>query len=277
MKVFKEGSNLIFDGVCDFDLVQILESGQFFRFREDSGAYIMNATDRIYRVSQEGARLCFYNCDESEREFIVSFFDLERDYGKIKADYDLLGDKHISAATRFGHGIRILKQDFFEMLITFIISQNNNIPRIKGITERLCECFGEKKASPFGEYYAFPDAKTLAACSEEDLAPIRCGFRAKYIISGAKAFCEGRFENISALSYEQAKASLMTVKGVGEKVANCVLLFGDNRLSAFPVDVWIKRTVDALYGEGFSPDIFGDSAGIAQQYLFYYARKSGIV
>ncbi len=277
MRVYEKNNNLIFEGVSSFDLVQILESGQFFRYREGDFGYLVNVLDRQFCIAQNADGLVFYGCNLADKDFICTFFDLDRDYDKIKADYAKIGDENIVKATEFGSGIRILKQDFFEMLITFIISQNNNIPRIKGIVERLCECFGEKKCSPYGDYYAFPTAQCLAALSAEDLAPIRAGFRAQYIVNGAKAFCEGRFENISSLSYEDAKKLLLTVKGVGEKVANCVLLFGNNRLSAFPVDVWIKRTVDALYGESFSPDMFGDTAGIAQQYLFYYSRKNGIV
>ncbi len=277
MKVYQNGDNLVFEDVSSFDLRQILESGQFFRYREHENGFIINTLDRQFYASQDGQSLTFYNCDASEREFICAFFDLERDYDRIKADYAKIGDENIVKACEFGGGIRILKQDLFEMLITFIISQNNNIPRIKGIVERLCECFGEKKSSPFGDYHAFPTPQCLASLTPEDLAPIRAGFRAKYIINGAAAFHSGGLADLSLLSYEDAKARLLGIVGVGEKVANCVLLFGNNRLSAFPVDVWIKRTVATLYGEGFSPDIFGDTAGIAQQYLFYYARKNGIV
>jgi len=273
MKILRQNNNLIYTELSDFDLLQTLECGQFFRYTEKNGIFTVFYRDKCRKLSYSDGTLTVYNCDD-EKE-INDFFDLERDYGKIKEAYLKLGDIHIANACKYGGGIRILKQDVFETLITFIISQNNNIPRIKGITERLCETFGKKIDGGF----AFPTPDDLKGITVDDLAPLRCGFRAKYIVDAVEKVCNGEIdlESLKVLNYEEAKAELMRIKGVGEKVANCVLLFGAGHLSAFPIDVWIKKTINHFYGDDFNPDMFGDSAGIAQQYLFYYARNQKII
>lgn len=273
MIISKSGGNLIYNNVTDFSLLQTLECGQFFRFSECDGVFTVFYRDRCRRMKQEGDTLIVYGCDDDKE--ISDFFDFDRDYGKIKSGYAKLGDKYIDEACKFGYGIHILKQDIFEALITFIISQNNNIPRIKGIVERLCENFGTK----IDGGYAFPTADQLKGLTEDDLAPLRCGFRAKYIVDAVRKVSSGEIDlsDVKEMPYEQAKQTLMQIKGVGEKVANCVLLFGGGFLSSFPVDVWIRKTVEHFYGPSFDPAVFGDTAGIAQQYLFYYARENKII
>ena len=167
-------------------------------------------------------------------------------------------------------GIRILRQDRWETLCSFIISQNNNIPRIKGIIGRLCEAFGER----IDGGYAFPSADRIASLTEEQLAPIRSGFRARYILDAARRVTDGRtdLDAVSAMIYDDAKKYLMQIKGVGNKVADCVLLFGYGFFDAFPKDVWIKRVIEKYYGENFDESIFKPYGGIAQQYLFYSER-----
>ncbi len=273
MKISKHGKNLIYTELKDFDLLQTLECGQFFRYTENDGIFTVFYRDKCRKLSYNNGTLTVFDCDDDKE--IIDFFDLERDYGKIKESYMNLGDIHISEACKYGGGIRILKQDIFEALISFIISQNNNIPRIKGIIERLCEGFGKK----IDGGYAFPTPDDLKGVTIDDLSPLRCGFRAKYIVDAVDKVCSGEIdlESLKTLSYDDAKAQLMHIKGVGEKVANCVLLFGGGHLSAFPIDVWIRKTVEHFYGDDFNPEIFGDTAGIAQQYLFYYARSKKII
>ena len=159
----------------------------------------------------------------------------------------------------------------WETLCSFIISQNNNIKRIKGIIERLCRLFGQ----PIGDsgFFSFPTPETLAAATAEHLAPLRCGFRARYLIDAAQKVCYGqvRLDAIPSMPMEEARRELMQICGVGPKVADCVLLFGFHRLECCPMDVWMKRVFAVLYPNGL-PDCARDFAGIAQQYLFHYAR-----
>ena len=198
------------------------------------------------------------------REYWTVFLDLERSYGDIIATFS---DSHLIEAAKACAGIRILRQDPWETLVSFIISQNNNIPRIKKIIRSLCENFGEKINGGF----TFPSAKRIV---ESDLSVIRSGFREKYIKSAAEMVVSGQInlDELPLLPYTEAKAQLMRIKGVGEKVAGCVALFGLGFLEAFPIDTWIKKVLHNHYGESFDPNTFGAYAGIAQQYLFHYER-----
>ncbi|MBR0088311.1 MAG: DNA-3-methyladenine glycosylase 2 family protein, partial [Clostridia bacterium] len=212
-------------------------------------------------------------------------FDLGRDYGEIKKG--LAKDEIMKIATKYGGGIRILNQDLWETVVSFIISASNNIPRIKGIIERLCALYGSEIEYMGEIYYSFPDYNTLAGLTREDLAPIRAGYRDKYILDAAQKFADGILSDtyIRSLPTAEAKKELLSVNGIGEKVANCILLFGLQRTESFPVDVWIKRIMEYCYfnGETTIPAVsalakekFGDNGGFAQQYLFFYAREEKI-
>lgn len=257
-------------GVSDFELKDTLTCGQCFRFKENAdGSFTGVAFGKVITLSKIDETLILY---ANERDFLSiwqSYFDLSLDYNEIK---EKLSSVHpnLKEAAKFAPGIRILKQEPFEALISFIISQNNNIKRISGIVERLCVLCGEEIESGV---FAFPDAKTLSKLSIEDLAPIRAGFRAKYIKDAAEKVSSGEISlnALEALSYDEAKAELMKIKGVGSKVADCVLLYGLHRLEGFPMDVWMKRAMAALFPE-LKGDDFGRYAGIAQQYIFHYAR-----
>ncbi len=190
-------------------------------------------------------------------------------------------------AISYGDGIRILNQELWEAVISFIISASNNIPRIKGIIERFCENYGEEIHYMGKTYYSFPTIDKTASLSKEDLAIIRSGFRDKYIIDAASKFKNGELsgEYISSLSTPDAKKTLMTIHGVGNKVSDCILLFGLGRANSFPVDVWIKRIMEYCYFDGeqsidtiseFANNKFGEIGGYAQQYLFFYARENKI-
>lgn len=206
-----------------------------------------------------------YNLNNtSEEDFLnvwADYFDLSTDYGAVKIR--LSADETLRKACEFAGGIRLLKQDKWECLCSFIISQNNNIPRIKGIISRLCLHYGH-----------FPSPSELASETVESLGFLRSGFRAKYLIDAAEKTADGslELEAIPDMTIENARKRLMTIKGVGPKVAECVLLFGMYKTEAFPIDVWIKRVMDNYYPEGL-PDEAKGIEGIAQQYLFHYIRN----
>lgn len=259
-------------GVQDFSLPQILDCGQCFTFSQlPDGRWQGWAGGHALTVSQpQPDTLLFYRTDaETFRRFWQPYFDLDTDYAAIKAV--LAQDETLRRAIQFAPGIRILRQDSWETLCSFIISQNNNIKRIKGIIERLCRLLGQ----PIGDsgFFSFPTPEELAAVTAEQLAPLRCGFRARYLIDAAQKVCSGqvRLDAIPSMPLEEARRELMQICGVGPKVADCVLLFGFHRLECCPMDVWMKRVFAVLYPNGL-PDCARDFVGIAQQYLFHYAR-----
>ncbi|MDR2569608.1 MAG: DNA-3-methyladenine glycosylase [Oscillospiraceae bacterium] len=280
MKIIKHSTEIEIAGVSDFDPVKIFECGQCFRWNKDENgthkdtAYIGVAFGHVVRV-----RFCndsvFISASVEDFETIWrSYFDLDRDYAKIRQQ--LCIDDYMLHATTFGAGIRLLRQDKWEALCSFIISQNNNIPRIKVIIETLCREFGDVIIFNDKKYYTFPSAEKVAMLDVESLDPLRCGYRAKYIIGAAKAVDNGslRLEALSQGSLNTARTALKELKGVGDKVADCVMLFGLHMLDAFPVDVWIKRAIKDHYNSSFDPCLFSPYAGIAQQYIFYYIRNN---
>lgn len=252
----------------DLDLDETLDCGQAFRWRK-----INTDFESTYTGSFVNAKLTisqikkgeFILHNTSENDFIskwMSYFDLETDYSELKKQFS--EDETLSKACKFAGGIRLLRQDSWECLISFIISQNNNIPRIKGIIDRLCNNY-------CGD---FPTPEQLAKETPDSLTFLRSGFRAKYLCDAAYHVCNGE-TNLSLIaksSIDEARSALKVIKGVGPKVAECVLLFGMHRVEAFPIDVWIKRVLNEYYPEGF-PDSMKDNAGIAQQYLFHYIRN----
>ena len=261
--------SIVFENVHDLDLRETLDCGQCFRWKEQSdGSFAGVVRGRYARVRTDGDRLIVDGAQEADRDLWFDYFDLGLDYGAVKAELSALHPT-LAEAARYAPGIRILNQEPFEALISFIISQNNNIKRIAGIVERLCEHFGEGT----GSRNSFPTAETLAGLSPDDLAPIRAGFRHRYIIDAAQKVADGTIdlEALRALPYDEAKTELMKITGVGVKVADCVLLYGLHRLDGFPLDVWMKRAMAALF-PGMEPADFGQYAGIAQQYIFHYSR-----
>lgn len=261
---------IVFHDITDLDLAQTLDCGQSFRWVEQpDGSFTGVAYKRSVSVRLKGGSLTIDGADEADRQLWSDYFDLSLNYGKIRADISKIHPV-LSEAAGYAAGIRILRQEPYEALCTFIISQNNNIKRIKGIVQRLCESFGERL--PNGSF-AFPDAQTMSALTVEDLAPLRSGFRAKYLVDAAQKVASGevRLEYCRTADYESARAELMKIKGVGTKVADCTLLFGLHRIEAFPLDVWMKRAMAKLF-PGMAPSDFGEYAGIAQQYIFHYSR-----
>lgn len=269
MKIYSSGNHLVLDEVSHLDIALTLDCGQAFRWaKNDQGQWEGIVNGVFLRLSQSGNQVTLY--DTSEKTFNKvwkPYFDLDRDYESIISSYT---DESLVTACREYPGIRILKQDEWEAICSFIISANNNIPRIKGIIQRFCQSFGNDT----GNGYSFPTAERVAHLTVEDLAPIRAGFRAKYIIDAAQKIAskEVDIEKVKALPFDEAKAELMKIKGVGEKVAQCSLLYGFGRMEAFPVDVWVKRILEELYPDGL-PECIKGTEGIAQQYLFHWRRN----
>ena len=260
----------------DFDLRKTFECGQCFRWNEDDdGSYTGVAFGLAARIRSENGCISVSGTAENFMNVWKNYFDLDRRYSELRKN--LCIDEYMQKATEFGAGIRILRQEPWEALCSFIISQCNNIPRIKGIIEKLCDMFGDPVPFEGGLRRAFPSAERLAPLTEADLEPLRCGYRAEYIINAARAVADGSL-NLEELSLADSGTALQRLKelsGVGDKVASCVVLFGLGMIDAFPRDVWIKRAVAEQYGADFDESVFGGLAGLAQQYMFYHRRSGG--
>jgi len=251
--------------VKEFNYEQIADSGQAFRMFTDGTVISRNKMCKV-----EGKSIL---CPDEDNDFWYDYFDLNTNYAKYINSIDK-NDQFLTAAADYGRGIRILKQDKWEMLITYIISQRRSIPSIKTCVERLCKMYGKKiKGS---SYYSFPSPKELSNANMDELLQAGLGYRAEYVYLAAKAVYSGALDldSLSNLSYEDLVESLMKLKGVGIKVANCTALFGYHKIEAFPIDVWISRVCDQYYGGHFDVDKYPGFAGILQQYMFYFVRNN---
>lgn len=226
---------------------------------------------RYVRFEQTKQDLRIY---DTERELWSKYLALDVDYGRINDSIlgDMHGDETMRRAMECGDGIRILRQDKWETLCSFIISQNNNIPRIKKIISSLCQALGEQIRAGERVFYSFPTPEKVASAGIEFLTSLKTGFRAKYIYDAAIRFRELPLEDMEHMSFEEADVLLRQIKGVGPKVSSCVLLFAFSHLEAFPVDVWIKRVLQKYYTASPTPLDIRSYGGVAQQYLFYYER-----
>ena len=271
MKITENNANVILEGARCLDIPLCLDCGQAFRFSEkENNTFHGVAFGKVLDVEKFGDKYIFKSTTKEEFLNIwYRYFDLGRDYESIVSSFD---DENLIKACKEFYGIRILRQDPWEALCSFIISQNNNIPRIKGIVERLCRTFGEQIS---GDDYTFPSYEVLCDKTPEDLAVLRAGFRAKYIIDAAKKVKSKEVDlyNLHSMAIEDARQELMKITGVGPKVAECTLLYGIGMMNAFPVDVWVKRIVSELYPNGL-PECIKGVEGIAQQYLFHWRRMS---
>lgn len=258
-----------------FDLAQTLDCGQAFRWRQlpsEDGFPIWEgaAFGKALRLQQTPDALLFFCPQEDLESTWQDYFDLEKDYAAKRAQLSAISPV-LAQAIAFAPGIRILRQEPWEALCSFILSQNNHIPRIKGILERLCSLWGSP--IPGGSLHAFPTPETLACLTVEDLAPLRAGFRAKYLLDAAQKVASGEvdLEKTARLPPEFGRNELQKIFGVGPKVAECALLYGFHKTECFPMDVWMKRAMAQLL-PGRSPLEFGENAGLAQQYIFHYSR-----
>jgi len=271
--IIYKNSNVYIKNAENFDLAMTLDCGQAFRWKcDENGVWSGVVKGKALSIKKENNDIVLLNT--SKEDFLniwYDYFDLNRDYGKIIKKISC--DNTLKKASSFGEGIRILNQEPFEALCSFIISQNNNIPRIKGIIERLCAKYGEK----IGEGYSFPTARVLSKLNVDDLSDIRMGFRAKYIIDASKKVASGEINlnSLIGIDTDTARQELMKIKGVGPKVADCTLLFSLKHFSAFPKDVWIKRALEELFPQGV-PECAKEYGGIVQQYIFFYSRSGNL-
>ncbi len=271
-EVVFENNNVYVKNIKTFNLAQTLDCGQAFRWREiskDVWQGVAYGKKLKLEKTAEDTVILYDTAKEDFENLWREYFDLDRDYDEIIVK--ISSNTVLKTAAEYGYGIRVLNQEPWETLCSFIISQNNNIARIKGIIERLCENFGEEKNG----YYTFPTAEKIASLTLDDLEVLRAGFRAKYILDAALKVSNGEVDlnSLSALSTDDARKELMKIKGVGPKVADCALLFSHRHTSAFPKDVWINRAMDKLF-DGKLPPQAEEFAGIVQQYIFYYARET---
>ncbi len=260
----------------DFNIRKIAESGQCFRLKPtQNGGYTLVAYGRVLHLADtpEGVEL---DCAEDEFNALWrDYFDLATDYAAIRAQADP-EDAFLRRACDYGAGIRMLRQDPWEMLVSFIISQRKNIPAIQYCIEALCSRYGEPIETEGGTFFAFPSAERLASLEEKHFLACSLGYRAKYVLAAARMVAARTLDlsAIAACSDEALVAALLSVPGVGEKVANCVMLFGYHRISRFPRDVWINRIEAQEYDGAFPIERYPEIAGILQQYIFYYARSA---
>ncbi len=252
------------------------QSFRFFDFQNDTFTGV--AFGNVIEMKKEKNGWSIATSGNLKKEILEDFFDLKRDYEEIEKS--LKNDVTMKNAVDFGRGIRILRQDFFETLLTFIYSQRSNIPKIAKCVEETSRLFGDKIEYKGKIYYSFPTPKKMKNITENDLKTVKCGYRSPYIIDAVNKVNSGEisFESLKKLPYQQVKEKLMTIKGVGEKVADCVCLFSFGFFEAFPTDTWIKKAMKQLYNveendiKETSDKMFGNLSGIAQQYLFYYLR-----
>lgn len=273
-----------------FKVKDIFECGQCFRWNEEpDGSYTGIFGHNVLNVKEEKDIVITGICDGNIEDICKKYFDLDRNYEEIKETLSLIDD-NMKESIKYGEGIRILNQDLWEMIISFIISANNNIPRIKGIIERMSAKYGQEIKFRGTSYYAFPTIDELSQASVKDLKDLGLGFRDRYVYETTKKIKEGKInlENLKQEPTNEVRKQLLTLTGVGPKVADCIMLFSTlKRFDVFPVDVWVRRVMNDLYIHNedetkvnkkqiqeIARDKFGALEGIAQQYLFYWKRES---
>lgn len=300
-EIIESNDSVIIKGVKNFNIKQILECGQCFRWQRVTDTdYIVVSNRRVIEIIQEDDEVIIHNTNMNDFKNIwENYFDLNTEYGPLKEE--LSKDELLKQAIEFGYGIRLLNQDSFEMVISFIISARNSIPSIMKTIKKISEKFGDKIEYKGEIYYAFPTPEQLKNATLEDIQETGASFRSKYIIDtiyninmALEAKKSGNLTDelkrydldyIMSLPTDECHVALQAFKGVGAKVADCIMLFSMGKKSAFPVDVWIKRAMIHFY---VAPDVslnkirvfgrekFGELSGLAQQYLFYYARENNI-
>lgn len=300
-EIIESNDSVIIKGVKNFNIKQILECGQCFRWQRVTDTdYIVVSNRRVIEIIQEDDEVIIHNTNMNDFKNIwENYFDLNTEYGPLKEE--LSKDELLKQAIEFGYGIRLLNQDPFEMVISFIISARNSIPSIMKTIKKISEKFGDKIEYKGEIYYAFPTPEQLKNATLEDIQETGASFRSKYIIDtiyninmALEAKKSGNLTDelkrydldyIMSLPTDECHVALQAFKGVGAKVADCIMLFSMGKKSAFPVDVWIKRAMIHFY---VAPDVslnnirvfgrekFGELSGLAQQYLFYYARENNI-
>lgn len=282
----------VIDNCTTFELKDIFECGQCFRWnKEQDDSYIGVVNNNVIKVSKNENTVTFNSVGEDNlKKLVTYYFDLERDYEEIKEKLSKI-DENMKKSIEYGKGIRILNQNLWETIISFIISANNNIPRIKGIIERMAKVYGKEIIFEGKSYYTFPTVDELSKASVEDLRKLGLGFRDVRVYETTKIIKENKVDLIylsNEKDFNKVRDTLLTLPGVGPKVADCILLFSSlKRWEAFPIDVWVRRVMNELYIgnedetkvrkeqiEKIAYEKFGSLAGIAQQYLFYWKREA---
>jgi N-glycosylase/DNA lyase len=289
--IIEKENGIIIKEVRNFELSHIFDCGQCFRWtRNTNNSYIGIANGKVIEVSKTDNDVIIENANEEDfKKTWANYFDLYRDYDMIKEI--LAKDKSLEEAIKFGNGIRILNQEPFETLISFIISSNNMIPRIKGSIIKISQRWGKEIVYKGNKFYTFPEPEDLRNATIEDLKECGTGFRAKYLYNTIQEIlnCSNLtydLDYIASLEEDACYKSLQSFMGVGPKVADCIMLFSMGKSSSFPVDVWVKRAMSYFYDvpgnslkqvRNFAQNKFGELSGFAQQYLFYYVREKKII
>ena len=271
-----------------FEPIHIFECGQCFRWnKQDDGSYTGIFQNNVINVKQEGQNIVFSGiCQGDIKKICTEYFDLETNYEEIKKKLSKI-DKYLKNSINYGQGIRILKQDLWETLISFIISANNNIPRIKLIIERISKKYGTEIEFRGKTYYTFPTPEMLKSVSVQDFRNLGLGFRDKRVYDTVQKILKKEI-NLNEIEKEKnieiVRNNLLAIPGVGPKVADCVMLFSLKKFEVFPVDVWVRRVIAELYFDNkeqqpkviqnFAKEQYGNLAGLAQQYLFYWRRDT---
>ncbi len=282
---------IILEKIDSFELKDIFECGQCFRWnRQEDGSYTGVFGENVLNVRKEKENIIMEGlCKEDIQKTVEEYFDLKRDYRHIKEKLAKI-DENMEVSVKYGQGIRILNQDLWETILSFIISANNNIPRMKGIIERLSKAYGTKMAWRGKDYYTFPTVEQLKEVTIKEYRDLGLGFRDKRLYETTQMIVNKQVD-LNKLCKNQntfeVREQLLSLSGVGPKVADCILLFSTlKRLEAFPIDVWVRRVMNDLYInepdetkvskkqiEKIATEKFGDLAGLAQQYLFYWRRE----
>lgn len=296
---------VILKNVRDFNIKQTFECGQCFRWEKQEGnRYIGVAHSRVLEVEQIENDIILHNtCEEDFNNIWRNYFDLDRDYKKIKKE--LSKDETLKLAVDYGYGIRVLNQEPFELVISFIISARNSIPVICSTIKHISEKWGKKIEYKGKDYYTFPTKEVLSKVTVDEVREVGGSFRSKYIVDTSSKINEAALINAGEIQIEETDEflekydleriiklddnachkALQNYMGIGAKVADCIMLFSMGKTSAFPVDIWVKRAMMHFYNANemslpkirvFGRDRFGELSGFAQQYLFYYARENGI-
>ena len=287
MKYIKQSNKIIIQDLTEFNPEHIIECGQVFRYTKCDEVYQVfsaNKTAFIVPTKDNLSQLCGYEIVTDDVDYFENYFDLKQDYASLKSQIlKIQNSDFMRNAINFGSGIRLLNQDHTETIIAFVISQNNNIKRIQQIIEKICQKFGTN----MGGFYAFPTIEQLSKATSDDFKNMGAGYRATYLVDVIKFLQTFDSNSFEKLSQDEQLGVLLSVNGIGPKVADCILLFGYHNMTVFPVDTWIEKVYkEYFFGTGDSPKLdrkqirknlvsrFGNMSGYAQQYLFYYQRSS---
>ncbi len=265
--------------IKNFDLDQITESGQCFRMTKTENNKTRIISDDRYLTAAQVGQAVSFDCSEEEfNSYWKNYFDLRTDYDSYISSIDQ-NDIYLKRAADFGSGIRILNQNLWEMIVSFLISQQNNITRIRKCISNISEKYGIQKTASDGTiYYSFPQPEAFALLNEDELMECNLGYRSKYVVRTSRMVCDGKIDlsELYRLDYEEAKTKLLDLYGVGNKVADCICLFGLHKTEAFPVDTHIKKVLNEQYPNGFPFQRYKGFEGIIQQYIFYYDLRGKI-